>query len=358
MKFNRKTVQHLVSALAVVLFINFAALAQKPAKIQLNRSDKNHRVDIVIDGQPFTSYFYPGETVLKKAVLYPIRTAKGTLITRGWPLDPRPGERVDHPHHVGMWLNYEDVNGYDYWNNSTSIIGSMRNRKFGTVRHTGIKSLRATNGKGELVVTADWVADDGKGPVTLKEETMYVFSGSGDLRTIDRITTLTAVIDVNFKDVKDGMVAIRVARELEHPAEKADVFTDASGVETKVPKLDNTGVVGSYRSSEGVQGEAVWSKRAKWMNLRGKIGNEDISLAILDHPANVGYPTYWHARGYGLYAANPLGQAAFTNGKENLNYSLPAGKSVTFRYRVLINSGPLSDETLNAAEEAFSKEVK
>jgi hypothetical protein len=91
------------------------------------------------------------------------------------------------------------------------------------------------------------------------------------------------------------------------------------------------------------------------MNLTGKVGNENISVAILDHPQNVGYPTYWHSRGYGLYAANPLGWKAMSNGKEELNYKLPAGKSVTFRYRVVITSGQETDAQLNAEAEQFAK---
>jgi len=225
-------------------------------------------VDVEIGGKPFTSYFFPGQDVLKKAVLFPLISAKGTTITRGYPMAPRPGERVDHPHHVGMWLNYEDVNGFDYWNNSTNIIASLQNHKMGTIVHTSIVKQDAKSGT--LVVSADWIDNDGKGQKVLQEKTTYVFSGTADSRTVDRITTLTAVADqVVFKDVKDGMFAIRVARQLEIPSNKPDVFTDAHGVETKVPVMDNTGVTGDYWSSEGVKGEAVWSTRAKWMNLHG-----------------------------------------------------------------------------------------
>src|SRR5262245_22458769 len=74
------------------------------------------RVDVTVAGKPFTSYIWPER--LAKPVLYPIRTAGGTLVTRGFPMDPRPGERVDHPHHVGLWFNYGDVDGVDFWNNS------------------------------------------------------------------------------------------------------------------------------------------------------------------------------------------------------------------------------------------------
>ena len=94
-------------------------LAGSDKGVQVTVKEAERRVDVTIDGQPFTAYVWP--TSLKKPVLYPIRTAKGTLVTRGFPLDPRPGERVDHPHHVGLWFNYGDVNGIDFWNNSDAI---------------------------------------------------------------------------------------------------------------------------------------------------------------------------------------------------------------------------------------------
>ena len=33
--------------------------------------------------------------------------------------------------------------------------------------------------------------------------------------------------------------------------------------------------------------------------LTGQIGTDAVTLAILDHPKNFGFPTCWHARGYG-----------------------------------------------------------
>ena len=92
--------------------------------IQVVPNEAGRRVDITIDGQPFTSYIWP--TTIKKPVLYPLRTAKATLVTRGFPLDPRKGERVDHPHHVGLWFNHGDVNGFDFWGNSLIAMRSRR----------------------------------------------------------------------------------------------------------------------------------------------------------------------------------------------------------------------------------------
>ena len=327
------------------------AVAQKKGRIQLTHDEAKKQVEVTIDGKPFTAYIYPGPSVLKKPVLYPIRTAGGNFITRGWPMDPRPGERVDHPHHVGMWFNYGDVNGHDFWNNSNDVAAS-HGGPFGTIVHTGVKSMKSGNEQAELTVTADWLDKDGKR--MLQEETTFIFRGKGNERSIDRATTLKALDkDVTFKDNKEGMVAIRLARQLEHPSNKPEVFTDASGVATKVAQMDNTGVVGHYHSSEGVEGEDVWGKRAKWMNLTGTLNDEKVAIAILDSPQNIGYPTYWHSRGYGLYAANPLAPSVFSKEAKPMNYVLPAGKSVTFRYRVLINSGGLSDATLNALSQQF-----
>ncbi len=330
--------------------LGFTSIAQNlPVTFKNGQSS----VDVLIGGKPFTSYFFPGQDILKKAVLFPLISAQGTTITRGYPMAPRAGERVDHPHHVGMWLNYEDVNGFDYWNNSTNIIASLQNHKMGTIVHSSIVKQDAKSGT--LVVSADWIDNDGKGQKVLQEKTTYVFSGTADSRTVDRITTLTAVADqVLFKDVKDGMFAIRVARQLEIPSNKPDVFTDAHGIETKVPVMDNTGVNGDYWSSEGVKGEAVWSTRAKWMNLHGEMDNHSISVTIFDHPSNVSYPSYWHSRGYGLFAVNPLGAKVFSNGKDERNLTLKKGESVTFRYRTLISDRLNTKEELDKIQSDFA----
>lgn len=323
-------------------------------QLKITHDEAKKRVDVTVDGKPFTAYIYPGPSVLKKPVLYPILSAGGNFITRGWPMDPRPGERIDHPHHVGMWFNYGDVNGHDFWNNSTAV-GPEHKGPFGTIVHTGVKSMKSGKGKAELVVTADWLDKDNK--VMLQETTTFEFRGTADSRTIDRTTTLKAVDkDVLFKDNKEGMIALRMARQLEQPSNKPEVFTDAQGVATKVPAMNNAGVTGMYHSSEGIEGDAVWGTRGKWMNLTGNINGENVSVILIDHPQNVGYPTYWHARGYGLYAANPLGPSVLTNGKAPaMNYTLPAGKSVTFRYRLVINSGNSPEKLIADQVSGFTR---
>jgi hypothetical protein len=343
---------------ALALGCAIAALAQIPAKedasLRIVSNETARRVDVFIGKQLFTAYVYP-DTV-KKPVLFPIRTARGNLVTRGFPLEPMPGERVDHPHQVGLWFNYGDVNGLDFWNNSDAVKASERD-KFGTIVHREVKETTSGKDLGVLKVAMDWLRPDGK--ALLREQTSFIFRAAGAMRSIDRITQLAATDEpVLFKDNKEGVIGMRVARQLEQPATKAEVFTDASGKATAVPVLNNEGVTGLYHSSEGKTGDDVWGTRGRWLALSGKIGAEDITLAILDHPSNPGYPTYWHARGYGLFAANPLGQKAMSNGKEELNLKLEPKQSVLFRYRLLVLSEKFSVESIEKHYQRFLSEVK
>jgi hypothetical protein len=139
------------------------------------------------------------------------------------------------------------------------------------------------------------------------------------------------------------------------PSEGDITVLDAQGNPTTVSAMSNQGITGNYLSSEGKTGVGVWGTRAKWMDLYGTIEDEKISLVICDHPKNPGYPTYWHARGYGLFAANPLGVKDFTEGVEEVNFSVPSGQSVTFRYRLIISSNShLAEADINAASADFA----
>ncbi len=212
---------------------------------------------------------------------------------------------------------------------------------YGTIIHQEILSKANTSdGNASLATRAIWVRPDNK--VLLNEQTVFNFSVKDNSFIIDRITTLTATDTVVlFKDVKDGMFAIRVARELELPSKEKSDFVDNKGNITAVPPSTTADVTGMYYSSNGLKGDSVWGTKGTWVMLTGKKEGKDITIGIIDHPANIGYPAYWHARGYGLFAVNPLGRKIFSNGKEELNFSLSPRQSVIFRYRVIIHSGDL-----------------
>lgn len=319
-------------------------------EVRVVSNEAESRVDVLVDGALFTAYLYP--STIQKPVLYPIRSSAGQTVTRGYPLEPTPGERVDHPHHIGLWFNYGDVNGLDFWNNSDAIPEDRRAR-YGTIVHREIRGTEDGTGAGALEVTAEWVNHSGE--ALLREETRFEFGARGDTRTIDRFTTLTALDEpVTFTDNKEGMLGLRVTRALEHPATKPEIFTDANGQPTEVAVLDNEGVTGNYLTSEGIEGEAVWGTRGRWNSLSGVVDGAPVTVAIFDHPDNPGYPTYWHSRGYGLFAANPLAPQAMTEGDEApMVVTLQPGESMSFRHRVAVFAGERQAQELEAAHRTF-----
>ena len=347
----RSCIKAVIAIAILSAVIAGAALAQEKDNVRLLPREDARRVDVFIDGALFTSYIWP-DTV-KKPILFPIKTSKNMQITRGYPLAPNGGERIDHPHQVGLWFNYGDVNGVDFWNNSSQNKDSQ---KMGTILHKRVVQTKNGKNVGELEVEMEWVMPDGK-PI-LQETTKFIFRAGEKERIIDRITTLKAKDKVTFNDNKEGLIGLRVARQLEHPSDKPDIFLDVDHNPAAEPVVDNRGVTGMYTNAEGVKGDKVWGTRAKWTLLSGMFGDEPVTIAMFDHPKNVGYPAYWHARGYGLFAANPLGQKAMSDGKETLNFSIKSGGSVTFKFRVLILAEAATSEKINSEYARFLSEVK
>ncbi|MDX9923350.1 MAG: PmoA family protein [Ignavibacteriaceae bacterium] len=345
-----------IRSILFFIFISFSFLlnAQSDSKFKIVNNDPEKKIDILIDGKLFTSYLYSDEIpVLKKPDLFPIISAMGDTITRGYPLEPRIGERIDHPHQIGLWFNYGDVNGLDFWNNSNAIPADQSER-MGTIRLQDIIYEKESDNKAELIVSSNWINYEGE--ILLEEVTHFIFRTDNNSRTIDRITKLTAIDeDVFFNDNKEGMMGLRMARQLELPTNQPIALTDSHGNKTEVAVLDNSKVTGNYLNSDGIEGNNAWGKRAKWVALSGNINSHDVSVVIFDNPENIGFPTYWHARDYGLFAANPLGQKIFSEGKKELNYKLDAGESVTFKYRILIQNEKADREEFEEKYKEFIK---
>ena len=85
------------------------------------------------------------------------------------------------------------------------------------------------------------------------------------------------------------------------PSKEKSSFVDDKGNVTSVA-LSGEAVTGMYYGSTGLKGDSVWGSKGNWVMLNGKKEGKEITIGIIDHPLNVGYPAYWHARGYGLFA--------------------------------------------------------
>lgn len=295
------------------------------SEIKLVKSD--NQIDVMVDGELFTSYVFKPDLV--KPVLFPINSPLGTMITRGFPFITNiEGESQDHPHHTGLFFTYDKVNDVGYWNVKTPPP---------QIVHKEIVEMVDGTDTAKLATRCEWTAEGGE--VQLEELRTMVFGYGPKERSVDITITLTAKDkEILFADTKEGMFGIRVA-----------------------PWLKEKGGTGEYLNAQGLKtAENVWGKRSEWVALIGNKGEEELTLAIFDHPKSVNHPAYWHARNYGLFAANPLGQWKFMHDRElenpeHLNFTLKPGESAVFKYKVLIYSGKLNKEELDERYKVFSK---
>lgn len=262
---------------------------------------------VSVDGKPFTT-FHLGEKN-NKPFLAPLRSASGKIITRGFPMENIAGESRDHLHHTGLWFSYDDVNGVKFWENDPSYTKPNIGRI--VVTHTEAKD---GDKSGKLTATMEW--RDPAGKVLLVENRDMAFYSDPKLRTIDFTITLTAAQEVTIGDTKEGAFAIRLA----------DNFTEKRGLKI----VDANG-----RTSM----KNVWGKRSNWVDYTADVDGESIGVAMFDHPQNPHYPTYWHARDYGLFSLNPFGQNAFDENMPENKTKLAKGEKLTYRWRVLIHPG-------------------
>ena len=305
----------IAAALLLLPVAAFAAAATPHVQVTVNEGAR--RVDITVDGKPFTSYIWP--TTLKKPVLYPLRTRERHRSSRAASRsNPRKGERVDHPHHVGLWLNYGDVNGLDFWNNSDAIPAEQA-PKMGTILHRRIVDGEERRGSGRARRSrSDWVRPDDK-PL-LQERTRFIFRGGGDSRTIDRVTTLTALDQTVDLQRQQG----RLSRHARRARARA-AGGQTGSVHRRVRQGDGGPGARQHRRDRQVhqqrrQARATPSgaRAARWTMLRGTVDAEPVTIAILDTrrtPAS--RPTGTRA----ATACSPPIRSArrmFTNGKKEL----------------------------------------
>ncbi|MBR0533328.1 MAG: PmoA family protein [Bacteroidales bacterium] len=328
--------------------LTLMACSSGKTDVLFQRDDEARKIDISIDGKYFTSYIYPVD--MEKPVLWPIVTASGKDITRGFPFAPRAFESTDHPHQVGLWFNFGNVNGLDFWNNSYAIPAS-RKASYGSVVFDRVVSAS----DGRLVTLSNWVDSDGN--VLMTEETTFVFDSSQDERSIVRTARLTAVEPVVFNESKEGMLGLRVDRAFQKPSDKPERYTDANGIVTEVATVNNEGVCGEYVNSLGDRGDDVWSKRAEWTMLNGTKEGDDISILIIDSKYNPNFPAWSHARGYGLFAVNNMGGREFDQSlTEAAEYRLEPGQKVNFIYKIIIkDNGFFTSQEAEARAREFNR---
>jgi hypothetical protein len=303
-----------------------SAAGGEGVKPRVELTEGDHKIDVIIDGKLFTSYRYDEQ--LTKPILFPVYTPSHAAVNRGYPLEKAEGETTDHPHHTGIFMTYDKVNDEGFWNNTQAPP---------QIKHIKVVKMQGGAGSGRLSTIMHWVGKSGQ--VLLEENRTMVFTAEPNEYAIDFNIDLAAKdIKVVLGDTKEGMFAIRTAEWLKEE-----------------------GGTGTYLSSNGDQKEEnVWGKKAKWMRLQGQKDGKPIGIAIFNHPTSVNYPTYWHARAYGLFAANPLGQYDFEKKKNpetarKTSITLEPGQKIHLRFLMVIYEGDRTKEQLEKQFESFVK---
>ncbi|MEX2114366.1 MAG: PmoA family protein [Pirellulales bacterium] len=305
---------------SIVCFVGCCLVFLRAASAEITVEESPLGVAVSIDGQPFTSYLIKSKS---KPVLWPIIGPTGKRVTRNWPMETDvPGETDrDHPHQRSLWFTHGDVNGIDFWSEGK---GRIEHREF----------VKVSGGPEAVIVTKnDWLSPDGSRRICQDQRTMR-FGGDKDRRWIDFEVAITASDGpVVFGDTKEGSFGVRTASSMRVDAKQG----------------------GRIVNSEGQENQAAWGKPAAWVDYQGPVDGEQQGIAILNHPSSFRFPTHWHVRTYGLFAANPFGLNDFTAGAEKGEATLPEGETLTLRYRVLLHTG---DEKSAGIAQAFADYAK
>jgi hypothetical protein len=298
------------------------------AQITADRNEQG--VVIKIDGQPFTQYWIKAGN---KPVVWPIVGPTGQPMTRAYPMGKGENEKEDHPHQRSLWFTHGDLNGTSFWDEPASYAKGKPKHAIGEIKHR--EFVEVHGGPEAVIVTRnDWLGQDGR--KICGDLRRLTFGVDGTTRRIDFDIKLTAdPAPVTFGDTKEGSFGVRVAETM-----KVDA------------KLG-----GQIVNNEGLKDKDAWGKRAAWVDYHGPVAGQKVGIAILNHPSSFRYPTYWHVRTYGLYAANVFGVNGFTGKKEdNGAYKLERGKSIEFHYRVLFHKGDEKEGRVAEAFAAYAKE--
>jgi len=325
------------SLAAALCVASFAPLAFAGVELK-QEADK---VTVNIDGKLFTEYHFTGA---RRPYLYPIIGPTGGAMTRHWPLqDDLATEERDHPHHKGLWWGHRMVNGAGFWEDS-----AKPDAKIGQMIHDGFAEVKSGDDQGFLRAKNKWVIDGTNELVGTDERTITFYKGKDGPMIDFAITIKAGDKEMVFGDDKDGSMAIRVPESMRVDKPKA------KGEKT-VPKGD-----GHIVTSEGKKDAEAWGTRANWCDYWGPVEGKTAGVAMFDNPANPRHPTWWHVRTYGLFAANPFGQAQFEKlpDKNAGEFKVPAGQSVTFRYRFYFHEGDTDQAKVGEHYKDYVAKVK
>lgn len=313
------------SVLAIIIFAQANLAWAQKLTLKKDVGGNPRGIAVYVDDKLFTEYLiHTGP----KPILWPVIGPGGMEMTRQFPMKLVDGEKADHPHQRSLWFTHGNVNGVDFWAEKSS-----RSPDHGSVVHREFKKAEVEGDRVVIATLNDWIGPDGK--KHLEDERTLTFRATSDSRSIDFDILLKATEGpVTFGDTKEGSMAIRVPTVMDVDSKQG----------------------GRIVTSEGLTDKEAWGKPARWVDYHGPVGGEVVGVAIMNHPSSFRYPTTWHVRTYGLFAANPFGLHDFTaSAGVDGAHTIPAGGTMTLRYRFLFHRG---DEKQAGVADAFATYAK
>lgn len=309
-------------AVALPWTLSFGSASVDAAEFSVKKHDRG--VTVEIDGKLFTEYLIQTGP---KPILWPIIGPTGVAMTRAFPMEKIEGEKQDHPHQRSLWFTHGDVNGIDFWSEL---------KDHGSIVHREYVAAKGGDGSAVIATRNDWLGPDGK--KQCEDERTLTFGADDKVRTIEFDITLKASEGpVAFGDTKEGTMGIRIPTVMDVNSKKG----------------------GRIVTSEGLTDTAAWGKPAAWVDYHGPVVGKVVGIAILNHPSSFHYPTRWHVRDYGLFAANPFGLKDFEkDDKLKGGYTIPAGESITLRYRFVFHEGDEKAAGIAQLFERYAAEEK
>ena len=269
------------------------------------------RLRIEINRELFSEYHFKD---VSRPFLYPVIGPDGLPMTRDWPMKEANNEEHDHKHHRSLWFEHGEMNAVDFWSEEP---------KAGRTVHEEFTEIKSGRDEGVIESKDKYVAPDGK-VVCTDDRTIRIYNRPAERLFDFEVTVHASNGDLVFGDTKEGTMSMRLNETMRLAPNKF-----SKGKPT-----------GHIVNSEGVRDGATWGKRANWVDYYGPVRGKTVGVAIFDHPQNPRHPTWWHVRDYGLFGANPFGLHDFEKKPVDAgNFTVPAGKSVTFRYRFYIHPG-------------------
>lgn len=331
--------ERLVRVVVATGLISTAAIA---APVELRPGQD--RIQVVIGGKPFTTYYFLKDVA--KPYLMPLQTPSGVVVSRPFPVanDISMADRKlpgFEPHQRPLYFDHGDIDGVDFWSEAAFSSAYGRRRRAQTNPplarrahgHMTLVKLEEVQGGPEAgTIRARFNLEDPNNRVLGQETQTYTFHGDDRTRSVDCEYIIYAGANaIVFGDTKEGTFAVRLNAELSTPHDHM---------------LNSHGAVGE---------PAIWGKPADWVDYSGTVSGKTVGVVAFDHPSSFRHPTTWHARAYGLLAANPFAAREFTKDpNKDGSWTVPERKAITFRYRVVIYDGEFTPAQLADMYKAYA----